>query len=209
MKNFKTVLLLLFLLSAVAGRAQTDFAFGVYGAPSVNYVQSQAPGSDGGSKVMFGFGLIAEFAFAEKYAFATGLDIINKGGTLELADTTGTYRANYVQVPLTLKLRTREFGYFTYYATFGGAIAVQTSEDVTFEPNVPVSQRDNDLINPVNGTFIIGLGAEYSLGGSTRLTGGLQYNKSLFDDVRDDHPRYSSNEVYRFDYFSLVVGVLF
>ena len=209
MKNLRLSLFAICMLIGLVSKAQTEFAFGVYGAPAINYVHTNANNADGGSKLMFGFGLLAEFQFSDKYSFATGIDIINKGGTLKIADTTGTYRAGYVQLPLTLKLRTREFGYFTYFATFGGAIGVQTSENVDFEPNLPVGQREKDLINPINTTFIFSLGTEYSLGGDTKVFGALQYNHALTDDIRDDASRYSSNRVYRFDYVALQLGILF
>lgn len=209
MRNLRALLLLMVVGLASIAKAQTEFAFGVFGAPSINYVQSDANNADGGSKLMFAFGLLAEFQFSDKYSFATGVDIINKGGKLTIDDTLGTYKAGYVQLPLLLKLRTREFGYFTYFATFGGAIGVQTSEKVDFEPDVLAAQRADDYINPINTTFIFSLGSEYSLGGDTKVFAELQYNRALTDDIRDDAARYSSNNNYRFDYVALKLGILF
>src|SRR5690606_10017428 len=121
----------------------------------------------------------AEYAFADKYSLATGLTISQLGGKLEVMDTLGDYSAGFVQIPILLKMRTREFGYFTYFAEFGGLVGVETGERIDLSPSRDVAKDLDSYVNPINANFRISVGAEYSLGGSTALFTALSYNRSL------------------------------
>src|SRR5690606_37412157 len=124
--------------------------------------------------------LIVEYNFAPNYSFSTGVDYIFRGGELTLPvevgsgsnvfiDRTGTYKAGMVQIPLYLKMRTKEFGYMRYFADFGGRLGFPVDQIAEFEDAsvglAPVDEEKN-YINPVDVMFSIGLGTEYSLGGN-------------------------------------------
>ena len=85
-----------------------------------------------------GFGLSyalnLDFLFDETYAVGTGVNIFTVAGTSEhlALDTAAgviraverTVRNQYVELPLTLKMRTREIGYTTIYGRFGAGLGI-------------------------------------------------------------------------------------
>lgn len=105
------------------------------------------------------------------------------------------FSVNYVNIPLILKLKTNEIGYFTYYGEFGPTIGLKTkstvdddsklftwnSNDSTFIESLPYTTK-LEKINIDNGTqtvrlgLTLGAGAEYSLSGSTALFVQLNWN---------------------------------
>ena len=120
-----------------------------------------------------------------------------------LPDTSGyiyqlynrNYSINYVNIPLVLKLKTNEIGYFTYYGEFGATLGLKTkstvdddsklftwnSSDSTFIESQPFTTTLEN-INIDKGTqtvrlgLTLGAGAEYSLSGSTALFFQLNWN---------------------------------
>jgi hypothetical protein len=207
-KHIYAKVAILLLMSTTALQAQ-KFRFGIHTTPTFNWINNNQPNAEAGLSVKFSYGLIAEYAFAENYSLSTGVDIMRRGGKLTVNDTVGNYSAGFVQLPIALKLRTREFGYMTYFARFGGAIGVETGETSEFEPNrLPSSELDS-YINPLTASFLFGAGAEYSLGSSSAIVVGIDYHRSLFDNLVDDNPGLQDKYNYRFDYLNLTIGFLF
>ncbi len=182
---------------------------GVHATPSINYISTSEPDVETNLAVKFGFGLMADYYFAEHYALSTGVDILSSGGTMEFNDTSRSYHAGYVQIPIALKMSTREFGYFTYFARFGGGLLIKTNETIDFEPDIPAGQELDSYINPLGLTFKFGGGAEYSFGGSTSLVAEIAYHRNLVDNLNDDDPALRSSRSYRFDYVAISLGILF
>lgn len=197
-------LILVFNLEA----QERNFQLGIVGTSQISYLNSNQPNVNTGSALLFGFGGLAEYSFAERYAFSSGFEYLNRGGSLEILDTTSTYRAGYIQIPLQIKMRTRQFGYFTYYAEMGFALGFETGEEVTWEPEI--TNPAGSYISLFDATFRIGMGAEYDLGGQTKLLGRIQYHRALANNLlADEDPRLGEQYLYRFDYVSLTVGILF
>lgn len=198
--------MLLLMLISTKINAQ-KFTFGIHASPALNYISTNDNDAENNTTLKFGFGLLTEYKFADNYSLSTGIDIVKQGGELKLRDTVGDYTAGYVKIPLLLKMRTRQFGYITYYGKFGGGISIKTDEEVSFSPDL--SEKLDSYINPINVNFAIGGGLEYSLGGSTSLTAGIIYNRSLVDNLTDKNDQLDSNSQYRFDNVSLTLGVIF
>ncbi len=194
----------------------TNFRFGIHASPNISYISTKAEGMKTPANVKFGFGLIAIFNFADNYAVSSGINIVSKGGEMNrmLGDTlnlTGDYSSQYLQIPIQLRMSTREFGYSTFFATFGGSIDLRLSEETSLNPK-PATEIDS-YVQFFNAMFTIGAGMEYNLGGNTSLVAGIYYNQSLINNLSKD-PVYpliniEDDRVYRFDYISLQVGVLF
>ena len=117
--------------------------------------------------------------------------------------TTVSYNLKYISIPLALKLKTNDIGYFTYYAQLGfntqiniGSRANSTDESLS---------RDNvsKEVNLLNLSYFFGGGIEYNVGGQTSLTGGLFYNNGFIDVLSNN--RYKAN----INYLTLRLGVIF
>lgn len=188
---------------------QNNFRFGIHLTPNISYVSTNQEAAATGAKILFGYGGIFEYRFADNYSLSSGFEIINRGGTLTADDVTGSYSTGYLQIPLAIKMRTREFGYFTYFGEFGLVPSFKTADKVEFEPELPDGERLDSYVNAFNTIFRFGLGTEYDLGGSSAIVLGLNYNRSLFDNLKADDPRLSTKYTYRFDYVALTMGFLF
>jgi len=210
--------------------SEQSFHFGLKASPSLAWLRSDTKGFDSdGSKTGFIYGLITDFNFAERYAFSTGIDIDYRGGKFKTVEnlktivnedsvvsTNSTYSLQYIDIPITLKLKTNEIGSITYYMQIGVAPGFNirarmdyesttqtTSAGVVYTTNNSDEKVDiQENINNLNVSMILGAGLEYTLSGSTVLLGGFQFSNG-FTDVFDTDAKVNSN------YLALTLGVLF
>lgn len=226
MKKLLTIALLSIWSLSTSAQEESSFHFGLKAAPSIAWLKTDTKEvSSNGSKFGFSYGLMTEFNFAKRYAFATGLDVayrggklksifsINTGGLDSTITTEATYKLQYVEIPLTLKLKTNEIGYFTYYLQFGlsPGVCIRGREDykTTGQSNgvsYGNSETDVDIkkdINNFNLSMIIGGGVEYTLSGSTNLLVGVTFNNGFLDVIDGNELKANSN------YLALTVGILF
>jgi Outer membrane protein beta-barrel domain len=208
-----------------------------------------------GAMLKFGYGLSTEFRLNKVAAFATGIQIDYDGGKINFKDTayyflsrdneliepgdtadfTGesaytlkkrSYNTTYVTIPLTLKLKTNEIGYMTYYGQFGVNASVRARSRVNDEVNLlpgGASATQTKLLNSSDMQLMklalnVGLGAEYNIQGSTSLVFGINYING-FTNVAKKESRYlfrtpSNNngplkQDFRANAVQITVGVLF
>lgn len=200
--------LFIVVLSLGAEAQERKFHLGIMGSSQISFVNTNQENATGGSNLFFGFGGLAEYNFADRYSFSSGFEYLNRGGSLRISDTTADYRAGFIQIPLQIKMRTRQFGYYTYFAEMGFAVGFETGEEVTWDPSL--NQVGGGYVSLFDATFRIGMGVEYDLGGDTRLLGRLQYHRALTDNLLDSEDvRLNEQSNHRFDYVSLTVGILF
>jgi opacity protein-like surface antigen len=230
----KKALLILFLataaLSAFAQSSGSKFHFGVKAMPALAWLRIDAPDETNlesdGLPFGFGYGLITDFGFAERYAFSTGLEVAYRGGKTKyvLADTGSAsttsvvstkYSVQFIELPLTLKLKTNEIGYLTYFFQVGFApgfaIRSRKNIDIDWADGTTTSKKNEDAsddINEFNISLLVGAGAEYNISGNTSLLFGLTFNNG-FLDVLDDKPYEGSKVKGNSNYLALTVGVLF
>jgi len=197
----KSILIaIIFAISVVKIAAQGNVRFSVFANPSINWFVSNDNNVVYNDK-SFGYdiGLTLDKFFAEKYAFSTGVSIGTQGGSMQYKSnptfstnngdvifTPGTnvsYDLQYINVPVGLRLKSVEIGYFTIYANLGftnsfNIKATGSSSDL-------MKRLDNSnvskTINFYNLGYYIGAGTEYSLGGTTALIIGVNYNVGFLD----------------------------
>ncbi len=198
--------------------------FGLKAAPSLAWLTSDSKGfASNGTKLGFTYGLITEFNFSTHYAFATGIEVAYRGGNSKFSFTTNDtitnvvetkYNLQYIEIPLTLKLKTNEIGYLTYFLQFGIApgFNIRSKADIkttTQSPNIASTAVEltgediKDNINALNVSMIIGGGVEYTLSGNTVLLAGITFSNGFLDVVDGDAIKANS------DYLALTIGVLF
>ncbi|MCC6540745.1 MAG: PorT family protein [Flavobacteriales bacterium] len=196
-------------LAAPTLHAQDDAGarFGIKLAPNMSWFKSDTKGiANDGSKIGFTFGLATEFPIGEagNYRFATGLFLNTVGGkylqsftytennqvlTKDLSSDVGL---QYIQVPLTMKLMTKEIGYMRYYGQLGfdACFNVRAKADfdqVSVDPAnggritfIKLDDEDiKDNIQPIRAGLVVGAGMEYNFSGSTTLQVGVSYNNGL------------------------------
>lgn len=191
-----------------------------------------------GTSVGYSCGIMGDYNFQKYYALSAELLLTDLSGSIlhtDLLTHTDTakgktshsnvqydYRMTYVQLPISFKFKTKEFGYWTYWAQFGTAPSFLTSaraditgktvpfEDPT-EIRVNKSENDNfqydnfnDKVFLLRMPLIIGAGVEYSLAGNTALYAGIRWDNDFVDMFAADKTIIGKNK-----FASLNVGVFF
>ncbi len=171
------------------------FNFGLKISPTVAWFKASDNLDNDGSKIGFAYGLIADINFTNNYSFETGIDVTYRGGKLKYLDT---YKMKtvlqYIELPLTLKLKTNEIGYMTYFGKVGFTTGINIRTDGDF--------KKSD-INPLNMALVAGIGTQYSLGGKTALLFGITFNNGFLDVVKEKHSKATSN------FLAVDLGVMF
>ncbi len=228
----KSILIALTLGYIAIGQAQ-DFKpwkIAIHVDPNVSWMKpNNNQIEQGGTSIKFGFGIAIDKMFTENYAFGTGLNILNTGGELTylysggfkkdgattntsvIGERSRTYNLKYLEIPLTLKMRTNEIGYMTYWAQFGVGlgfnIGAKADDEVKFvkeeyivseEPTVK-AWRDSDIksrlyedvdikddIGLFRTSLIIAAGVEYNLSGNASIVAGITFNNGFNNVLKGD-----------------------
>jgi hypothetical protein len=238
------LLLCITLPAALAGQAAVstpngkDFRFGFRISPNFSWVKALSEEvNPNGLGLGFSYGLMGDFQIRGNYAFATEITVTSMRSKFAHSDTlvhfmegvnhryTGVefdYALQYVQIPLTLKMRTNEIGKFYWWGQFGIAPGILLSNtlrttsnpeyiDGKYTPNA--TDRDfngengpgvfKDNISVIRIPMVLGFGAEYRINGSTMLNMGLRFDNGITDFLRDKKATGRNN------FLALQVGVFF
>lgn len=238
--TYTTLLLLFCLAASTSSQAQyQQFRLGLKAAGNVGWITPKSKAiENNGTKVGFAFGLMSDYHFQQNYALNTELLILRLNGSvgfnndLTVSGDSNTYsnvnydyKIQYIEIPISIKFKTREIGNMTYWANFGlapgftfGAKADQSGslpqkfldEDPT---NIPVNKSDGDAFEFSNFEddvfiarlpLIVGGGIEYGLAGNTSLYAGVRSNNGFTDIFVKDKNISATNS-----YFSIDVGLFF
>lgn len=197
---------LLFALLIFGGYSligQNDLRFGLFVQPGMSWIKSDANNVDAKGGFSFGWGLAVDKIFQERYAFSTGFTHrfykMNTDYNLSFTDTAGVahpyidaidYKMQYIEIPLTLKLRTNEQGHMTYFGQIGGILGfpIKTRYDRMNGYDSSLN-RDNEKAREFSKVLNVGLnigaGVEFSLDDRTRLFGGLDFNQGFLNIIDD------------------------
>jgi hypothetical protein len=195
----KYLLISILLISSVTLFAQnTNLRFTVFVDPKFSWMKSDYNSIDNdGSKFGVNIGLNVDKFFADNYAIMTGISIDNTGGNLTFdyqknlktgsgeeplnIGSTVKYKLQYIDIPLGLKLKTNEIGYWTFFTHLGlnGAINIKATAEVD---DVELQNENiSDEIRLFNLGYFIGAGTEYSIGGNAAIVVGLTYTNGFID----------------------------
>lgn len=222
-KVFLALTAALFTLGQFTTQAQDidskKLRFGAFVAPTMSWMRPTANKSDdnqhltsnGGSKIGFTYGLMAEYRFAENYSFVTGLQINMSGGNIEtnrdmaVTDTANgfvrttnfDYNLQYIEIPLALKMRTNLISGFRFYGQLGLTPGFNIGKKVSYQVNAydaatggyrdyvdeNVKLKGALTISPILFQMNIGIGAEYPLSDQLCAYLGLFFNNGFAPDV--------------------------
>jgi hypothetical protein len=217
---FLTFSLLVVLTFQVSAQGKKSLQFSLGTSPQVSWLKSDYSNVENeGIRLGIGFGLKADYYFTDNYAFSSGLMIVNSGGRLKYLDTnigfkidgstlvfntdptldgvTMTYKLQFVEIPLLLKMRTNEISGKTFYGLFG--LSAQMNIQAKGEANqLSVNDaRMRDEVNFLNVGYQIGGGVEYELGKNLGISGGLSFFNGFSDITTDDSGRKSDKITQR------------
>jgi hypothetical protein len=196
------------------------FRLGLTAHPTIGWVKPET-GKSNGVNLGFSYGLIGDFNFTENYSFSTGLTITSINGKSTEINPSPYYDAvaypnptaydlkymlQYVEIPLTLKLKTEKVGLVRWYGQFGlsNDFNIGAKQNVELNGKTIVDDVHNKKdINFYRAGLILGGGLEYDVARSTSVMVGLTFNNG-FTDISDDKSRSVRNH-----YLGLNVGLFF
>ena len=153
-----------------------------------------------GMRIGFSYGILADIPFAANYYFSTALTVSTLNAKAkEPGNNTSLYKLQYLEVPLTLKLKSNEMDKKRFYGQFGlnTGINISSKQDVMFTvANMP-NELNKDIGNQINSFrvgLIIGGGAEWKVGESIKLLTGVSYSNG-FTDVLDGNAKAKNSYV--------------
>lgn len=223
----KIIFLFALVFTTLLSQAQTTaknnkFRLGIKASPNVSWMKSDNGSiTANGSALRFGYGLNFDIFFADNYAVGTGLNVNTTGSSLSYLSTfngddadenglaltnmsqigkvTRDYKVQYIQIPLTFKMKTPEIGYITYWGQFGLGLNFNlkafADEEVDYlyyqdknTHNWLMSNRatsvanNKDIKNDLSifhTNLIFAGGIEYGLAGNTSLLVGITFQNGL------------------------------
>jgi len=192
----KLTLLLLFLCAGYTSMAQVEI--GLMLSPTITgnrfVAENKYNLEKESSGLHLGVGVIADYFFAQNYAFSTGLLFRGKGseitytyshddGSGATVTTAGKddIALQYLELPVTLKLFTNEIapGAVAYFQV-GGSLNTKVAAKVN-DRKVIDGEKVLKRFNIFETDVLLGGGVEYQMGQSTKIFAGLTYHRGLTD----------------------------
>jgi len=202
-------------------------ALGVKASPSINWMKSDQQGyKSQGISAGIGWGLIAEFYFAENYAFVSGFNLNFQSGRLsypaiysgeDVGWVERHYRFKYFEIPVAIKMKTDEISGMRFYGTVGLGFSTRLSsraEDVRTLVGEPDIETDFRIVNSQTRLFraamLIGLGVEVPVTKTASFVTGLQFNNGLNNVLKGNNELDNTSEHQAISNFiELNVGFIF
>jgi hypothetical protein len=196
-------LIIVLILSQSVLSAQQRIGFGIHFDPVISWFSTDIKEvRNDGARAGFNFGLTYNKYFTRNYSFSTGISLMRAGGRLVGSDTTVlelgnsrykvlpgnpvVYKIQYLVFPVGLKLQTNQIGYFTFFSDLGldPKIVIGGKADI---PSLSVSDENaRKELRIFNMSYHVTAGIEYSLGGSTALVFGLNFDNNFLDITKDN-----------------------
>ncbi len=216
MKRVLSAIFLVLLALNINAQVETEiaknFRFGLKAMPNIGWLSEDRSETErDGLALGFGYGLQTEFRLSNNASFVTGLEVDQIAGGLTFKDSTSNfhnisliyangndtanilsrkYKFNSVNIPLTIKMKTKEIGYMTYWGQFGLNTSyiykARTVKNNVMLNGSPAELKDEfaelDILGETNALRLglnIGLGTEYAIAGSTALLVGINWNNGF------------------------------
>ena len=184
--------------------------------PSNAQLQVDAEPQSDGSRIGFSYGLLGDFGFSDNYYFSSAFTVTTINAKTKFMDalspppnvSLNTYKLQYLEVPLTLKLKTTERKNMRYFGQFGistgfNIVAKLDMESMNSGENT-INVKNRDVKSEIN-TFRLGLifggGVEWKMSQNLNLLTGLSYNNG-FTNV-------SGTGTAKNSYLTLNLGIFF
>ena len=233
MKRLIAIIVILLIVALGDIKAQyKPFIFGFEISPNIGWMKpDHADYENNGARMGFSWGFISEFFLMENYAIVTGFDVAYANSRLsyphtyfnetDSIDIKGTlersYHLKYIEIPLVLKMKTREFGKVRFFGKVGLGtsfiIGAKADEKFTADGNEGYEKEKLDIKDQVRSnreSLILGVGMEYIIEGSTAIFVGINFDNGFTDVLKDQNttnPEITHQAINNF--IELSVGVVF
>ena len=199
----KVVFLIILSFILITGRGFSQgIRFGFFANPQISWLKPDIKEvTNEGSRSGINIGISMNSYFTNNYAFSTGISINRLGGKISYEDSTAlqltnridtlypgnilTCKMQYITIPLGLKFKSDEIGYFTFFAKAGIDPMINISATGLTTDKIIDSESISDEINLFNLGYHLEIGIQYSLGGQTALQFGLNYQNGILDITTD------------------------
>lgn len=197
-KNLVLVILVLMIMPFTSNAQQKPFKLGLQVAPGLGWMRPDAATNYESEGAMFGFtwGFVSDFALTDNYFVSTGFNLLSNTGKIDFDDVktindisqTGTtlrkYKLKYIEVPITIKMKTNQFGAMKYYGQigFGPAFNISAKAEDEFSyatGNLNEDVNISDEVGLLQASLIFGLGTEYYIDKSTAISGSLIFRNGF------------------------------
>ncbi|RLD67846.1 MAG: hypothetical protein DRI84_01360 [Bacteroidetes bacterium] len=209
------------------------YRLGVYGDMGLSWLKPKSTEYESqGSRFSYNYGLIVDVNFTENYTFSTGININSLGGKLKYSDslkveasdsvaTRGVmnrkYQVSYIEIPLFLKLKTNQMGYFTPFVQLGLRNGFRLSSFSDDEFIYDGKTEDNEDVDIEEETafytlsFSVGIGTEYAVSKSFSAYAILSYDNGLTTAINGENYIGTSltKQNAMFKKIGLTIGFLF
>lgn len=202
----KYKLVLALLLIPFLGKSQDapdNFQLGFTSSPTLSWMTDDGSKlASSGGKVGFSYGVIADFGFAKNYFFSTAFTVTSLNSEAEMMGvSTDKYKLQYIDIPLTLKLKSNPTSTGRFYGQFGLGTGINISAK---RSGVQPSSEEVSISSDVNKLrlgLIAGAGAEWNIGRNLSAVTGVTFNNGFTKTFKD----YDSKNPY----MALTLGVFF
>lgn len=186
----KLTLLTLFLCFGLTAMAQIEIGLQVSPTISGNrfIADDKYNFEKESNNLRLGVGVVADYFFAQNYAFSTGLLYRSKGSEISynfdredgsVISGKDDISLQYIELPVSLKLFTNEVAPATVlYFQVGGSLNTKVGAKVN-NKNVINDIKASKRFNTFEADVLIGGGAEMQLSESTKVFAGLTYHRGL------------------------------
>jgi len=213
--------------------------FGLRAAPSAAWLKPELPTvKTDGLAMRFMYGLVFDYRFADNFWFGTGLDVTYLGGKIAYANNCqinnlsfpngwlgytpivkSNYTAQFLELPLTVKMKTKEIGSIIYFAQVGLNPGFRLDTKVKHDLTGLSMSKYKSLsdVHFMRVAVNISSGVEYNLTGTTSLLLGVSYNNGFTNLFKNPSQNIqvvgTTNSLLnlnvRSNYIALNVGFLF
>ena len=195
MKKLFFTTFLIFFSSVIASQ---DIKMGLFLAPSVNSININ-DFENGKKKIALNYGYLIEYAFSENHFLESGFEISKKSGEINNI----SYKSHYFVLPIQVKMKSRPFGYLTYYAKTGPSFGVKIRDNV---------EGVNENLNYGEGMNLmlmlnVSIGTEYSLKQESSLFAEIFIKNGITKGWQDTSAL--SYETFLMNQLGVSVGFLF
>jgi hypothetical protein len=223
------ILLLISVLSIpLAAQEKLPIKLGLKVAPNMCWMNTNTSGYEyNGLNIGGTVGFVADIYFAERYAFSTGLNFDFYNGKLRYADSldlpggkvngvmSRKYKMIYLEIPLMVKMKTKEFGNFSFFGQIGfgtGFRIAATGSDEFVDDKGTTTTDKKDIKSEttlIRESVIINIGTEYQIDDATRLVISIGYSNSLNNVLTGSNSKTGKNQKAWLNFAELSIGVLF